>query len=314
MSTSGITDYSCTELEIIRNAAGDIGVLQDGQTLNASDVVLFRRKLNMLVKQWVAQMDFAPGLKMWTRRRAYLFLQDDQNKYSIGPTGDECASETYASTTLASAASSSTSLTLTSGDGISAADRIGVVSTDGTLTWTTVTSIVGTAAVVGAAITADAGAQVFAYTSKPLRPFEIISGSLRDTEGNDTPIDVNLSLAEYELIPAKKGLGTPSRIYFEAKRTNADVYIDCAPDDLTWVVRLVFLSYVEDTTAQTQEVDFPAEWFRALSAQLAIDACPSFGRPVTPELKLLRDEALHMARNAYASKSVDFYQSEPDCY
>lgn len=312
MSSSGITNYSVTELEVIKGAAGKIGVLESGQTLDAADVEVFRRNLNMIVKQWTGQADFAPGLKMWTRRRAYLFLQDEQIQYDIGPSGDECASEEYVTTTL-SAAAASTVLTVTEDPGFAVAMRIGVVGSSGT-TWTTISSIAGTTLVVADSVTAASGARVFAYESKPLKPFEIVSAVLRDTDDQDSPMDPNLSLAEYELIPHKSGLGTPSRLYFEPRKDAGRVYLDASPDDLTRVVRLVFHSYIEDTTSQTQNVDFPAQWFRALVAQLAVDSALDFSRPVTPNLMQFRDESLKMAKDAHPETTTKFYASDPDWY
>ncbi len=317
MSSSGVTNYSVTELEVIQESASHLGLLESGQSMNAADVVLFRRKLNMLTKQWVAQTDFAPGLKMWTRRRAYLFLQQDQIEYDIGPSGDECAAEDYAQATLTSAFSASDGyVNVTGTTGVVAGDRVGVCLTGGRLEWATVTAVTSTQIQFGTPLSAGAGvgAYVFAYASKPLKPFEIISGLIRDTSTQDSPIDVHLGADEYELLPSKQSEGTPSQIYFEAKKTGMHAFLDASPDDVTKVIRLVFYSYIEDTTSQSQDVDFPAEWFRALSAQLAIDAAPAFGRPVTPELKMLRDESLRMAQNARPSKSTAFYASEPDWY
>jgi hypothetical protein len=150
--------------------------------------------------------------------------------------------------------------------------------------------------------------------SKPVKPFEITGASLRDIEVQDSPVDPNLSLLEYELIPSKQGLGTPASLYQEAKKDAMRVYLDCVPDDLTKVLRLVYYSYVEDTSTQTQDVDFPGEWFRALVGQGAIDCAPDFARPVTPELIRFRDESLRMAQNAHPLKSTAFYASEPDSY
>lgn len=317
MATSGTTSFGSTELQIITDALDDLGVKQSGQALSADDVVLMRRKLNMIVKQWSAQVDFAPGLKMWTRRRAYLFLQTDQIGYDLGPTGDECASETYYSTTLAAAASASAStVTLTSVTGVATTMRIGIELASG-MQWTTVNGapsgsvVTLTTALTGAAAL---GAQVYVYASKPLRPFEIVTAVMRNEEGQDSPMDPHLSVEEYEAIPNKSSTGTPSRIYFEAKKTNARVYLDRAPDDLTKVIRMVYLSYIEDNTAQTEDVDFPAEWHRALGAQLTLDGAPAFGVKATQEMKLKRDEALQMAQNAYPSKSQAFYEMNADDY
>lgn len=318
MSTSGTTGYSVTELDIVTDALQGVGVAEAGQTLDAEDILLARRKLNMLVKQWTAQIDFAPGLKMWTRRRAYLFLQKSQTEYSLGPTGDECASESYVSTTLTAGASlGAGTITVASIVGLSSAMRIGILLASGSFQWTTISGApAGSTVTLAATLTgaASSGAQVFAYTSKPLRPFELMSGVRRDTAGNDTPVDVNLSLGEYEAIVSKSGLGTPCNLYFEAKKTNAKAYIDCAPQSVTDVLRLVYLSYVEDSTTTADDIDFPSEWYRALAAQLTIDLCIPYSRTVSQEMKLVRDEALSMARNAYPAKSVASYQSDPDQY
>lgn len=318
MATSGVTSYSVTENDIITDAFENGAIYGAGETLGAEDVTLARRKLNMIVKQWVAQADFAPGLKMWTRRTGWLFLQDSQVEYDVGPSGDECAAEEYVRTTLAANASGGAgTITVTSATGMASAMRIGILLSSGAMQWTTINgapsgqTVTLTATLTGAA---TSGSVVYAYTSKVHRPFEIVTASLRDSSGDDTPMDPHLSLEEYELIPSKSGEGTPSSFYFEAKRTNAKVYLDNSPTDLTNVIRFRYLSYVEDSTALTDTVDFPAEWFRPLSAQLAMDLCPAFRKPVPPELKMMRDEALLVARNAYAAKSTAYYASEPDEY
>lgn len=319
MATSGVTNYSVTELDIITDALQNIGVIGAAETsIAAEDYAVARRKLNLLMKQWTAQIDFAPGLKMWTRRRGYLFLQKNQVAYSLGPTGDECASESYVTSTLASAASGGAgTVTLVSATGFSSAMRIGVLLDSGSFQWTTINGapagnvVTLTATLTGAAA---AGARVFAYTSKILRPFEIQTAVMRDTNGNDSPFDIGQILEQYEAVPSKSDPGTPLSGYFEAKRTNATLYIDAAPDDVTDVLRFVYLSYVEDVSSTTHDIDFPAEWFRPLSLQLAMDCAIPFSRSVTPELKAMRDEALIMAKRAYPERLVIEYQNEPDAY
>jgi hypothetical protein len=316
VSTSGTVTYSVTEAEIIKDALIEIGYLDPTETPTADDIVTARRKLNLIVKQWTSQLDFAPGLKMWTRRTGYLFLQEDQTKYSLGPSGDH-ATETYVQTTLSTdEALGSTSLSLTSTTGMSASDNIGIVLDDGSIHWTTISGAPGapTTIATGLASAATSGNVVFAYTTKMRRPFELLSGVLRDADGNDSPIDVNLSLQEYEAIYSKGSEGSPSRLYFEAQRTNAVAYIDCAPEDVTKVIRLPYLSYIEDFSAQANDADFPIEWARPLCLQLANDCCRPFGREPKQSLKLDLQEALTMARKAYPETAVLEYQSEPDEY
>ena len=318
MATSGITSFSVTELDIITDAYENAGIYGVGETLGAEDVALARRKLNLIFKQWVGQIDFAPGLKMWCRRRAYLFLQDAQIQYAMGPTGDHIAEGSYVTTTLtANATLGAGTITVASITGLATTMFIGIKLDTGVIQWTTINgapsgSTVTLTATLAAA--ASSGARVFAYTSKARRPFEIASASLRSTSGSDAPIDTTTLLEEYEAISSKSSEGTPSAIYFEAQRTNAQLYLDCAPSDLTDVIRMVYLSYVEDSTAITDDIDFPAEWYRPLSAQLGMDLCPAFQRPVSQELKLMRDESLKVAQNAHPATTTASFETDPDCY
>jgi hypothetical protein len=317
MPSSGVTSFSVTETEIIQDAFETAGIADPQAGIDPADYATARRKLNMLVKQWASQIDFAPGLKMWTRRRGYLFLQQNQVEYSVGPSGDH-ATESYVSTTLAAnAANGASTVTVSSATGLSSGMYIAVKLSTGALHWTTINGApAGAVVTLTAVLTASAlsGARVFAYTTKVRRPFELETVSLRDTDSQDTPMDGAMTLPEYEAIASKTSEGTPSRVYFEAQRTNAKVFLDCAPSDATNVIRLGYLSYVEDFTQTTDTVDFPAEWYRALSAQLALDLCPAFQRPITPDMKILRDEALSMARRAYPLNVVSEYQSDPDDY
>jgi len=317
MATSGTTSYSVSEIDILTDAFEDAGIYGAGETLGPEDVSLARRKLNLIVKQWVSQIDFAPGLKMWARRRVYLFLQKNQIQYALGPTGDH-ASESYVTTTTTATASlGGSTLTLASVSGLSSGMFIGVVLSTGFIQWTTISgSPVGSVVTLAATLTASvlSGARVFSYTSKPRRPYDIATAVLRDTSGNDNPMDPNLILEDYESIASKSNPGTPYYLYFEAQRTNAQIYLDCSPSDVTQVIRMVYRSYVEDSTATTDDIDFPSEWYRPLAAQLAIDLCPAFRKPVTQEMKLKRDEALQIAQNAHPATSTAQYEPDPDCY
>jgi hypothetical protein len=318
MASSGTTTYSATELDIYTDVLESLGVIGLGVTPYPEHVVVLRRKLQMLLKQWVAQADFAPGLKMWTRRRGFLFFAPDTHVYTIGTGGDKCADEDYTTTTTTvAAAGGAGSLTVTSTTGIAAADVIGVLMDSGALHWTTVSGapsgsvVTLTVALTGAAA---AGARVFAYTTAVRNPFDIESASIRYESGEDAPIDPHMSSAEYELIQVKSTAGTPSGLYFEAGKTAAKVYLNREPDDRATLLRFVYTSYIEDASALATSIDIPPEWTRAVSAQLVIDAADNFRATVTPSQIKVRDEALAMARNAHPLKSPAFYECDPDDY
>jgi hypothetical protein len=83
---------------------------------------------------------------------------------------------------------------------------------------------------------------------------------------------------------------------------------------VTNVLRIPYLSYIEDFTAQSNDADFPVEWSRPLCLQLANDLARPFGVQVSPGLKQDLAEALAMARKAYPERVVAEYQNDPDAY
>lgn len=318
MATSGTVTFSVTELDVITDALENIGAIAAGETVSSEDVTVARRKLNLIIKQWVSQIDFAPGLKMWTRRRAYLLPQKGQVSYSMGPSGDH-ATESYVATTLSSAAATSdATIVVASSSGMSSGDAIGIVLDIGTVHWTTINGAPAGNTVTLTAVmpsSAASGKTVWTYTTKMRRPFEIVSAVRRDSNGDDTPITVHTDVMVYESIPDKDATRDFSALYFEAQRTNAVVYADCAPEDVTDnIIRMVYLSYVEDTTSTTQDVEFPAEWFRALSAQLSMDCCPAFGVQPSQSLIQMHKDAMAFAKKAYPETTVAEYQNNPDDY
>ena len=61
MPTSGTYSFTVTRDDIVREAMLNIGKLGEAETPTAQEVTDCARKLNMLVKQWMARQDFAPG-------------------------------------------------------------------------------------------------------------------------------------------------------------------------------------------------------------------------------------------------------------
>ena len=310
MATSGSVDYSTSRDTLIEDALLDAGIIEENEEASATTIAHAARKLNSIVKQWMGTADFAPGLKVWSRSRATVFLQKDQGSYSLGPTGDH-ATASYVRTTLtAAAAASANSLTVSSITDISASDYIGIELDDGTLHWDTVNGAPSGSTVAittGLASAAASGRYVYAYTTKISRPLEILYASLRDSDLNDTPLG-EMSLNGYEAIGSKTADGTPTAVLYEFGLTNGTLYTDVQPDDVTSQIRLVYLRPIEDFDASTDEPDYPQGWYRPLQAQLTIDLCIAYNRPVSAELKNQRDEALAMAQSQFAETTDIYFQ------
>jgi hypothetical protein len=315
MASSGVVTFTVNELDIITDAMETIVALGVDETLNAPDLKICRRKLNMIMKQWSGNSDYAPGFRMWTRKRATLFLQKDTSSYSLGPSGTHATASYVSTTTTAAAILGAGTIVVSSISGISNADFIGIELSTGALQWTTVNGApAGSTITLTATLTAavNSGARVFAYTTKMRRPLTILTANLKDTDSQETPIDTSLILQEYESIPNKTVDGTPDGAYYEAQLTNGTLYLNRQPDDVTKVISMVYLSPIEDTTSQTDTIDVDQVWFRPLSLQLAMDICLPFGKEVSATLKGLRDEALGIARNANPQVDRSYYEPNAD--
>lgn len=310
MTTSGSYDFAVNGREIVETALTDIGVLEAGETMSAEDLTFGLRKLNLLAKQWMGSSDFAPGLKMWCRKRGYVFLADGQVEYTLGPAGDHTARSYTQTATTAAASLGASTITVTSITGISTTNNIGIELADGTIQWTTVNgapagvTVTLTATLTGAV---NSGAVVFVYADKIIKPLSIVTMVRRDKNGDDsemTPTDVY----DYESLADKNSEGTPLNYYYEQKRLTGSLFIDSAPTEKTDVLRIVYLVPPEDFDINTDDADFPQIWHRALVYQLAMDLAPSFGKSVTQEMKLLRDESAAIARSADPENSSMFFQ------
>jgi len=320
MASSGSVDYSIDAATIIKTAYEDLGVIGEGVSPSANQNTLAMTRLNLIAKQWMGKNDFAPGLKMWSRKRAYLFLDKGQNSYTLGPTTTETGtnnkwSNSYVQTTLSTtAANGASAAVVTATTGIASGYRIGIVLDSGSIFWTTVSgaltgnSVPLTSVTTGAAA---AGNVVFCYatTTQGRRPLQILTAVRRSIEGIDSELS-SMLLEEYEALSNKIADGTPSAFYYESQLTDGVIYLDMEPVDATDVIRVAYLSPIEDFDSTTDTPDFPQEWFSPLVDELKLRLWPAYPMNDYNILKLQRDESLSIARNANPETTKIYF--EPD--
>ena len=94
MTTSGSYSFSVTLTDMVRHIMLNLGAIGESETPTAQEFADVQFKINMLVKQWMAKKDFAPGLKVFTRQPADLFLGYSKFQYQLGPSGDNWAAGT----------------------------------------------------------------------------------------------------------------------------------------------------------------------------------------------------------------------------
>lgn len=321
MTTSGSVDFSISRDEIIRGALRKNGVISRGQTPSAEDISEGSEALNLIVKQWQSNSDFAPGLKVWSRKRGTIFPALNEREYSLGPNGDH-ATSSYRSTTVSAAeAIGQTVISITSTSGMANSDNIGIRCNDGSIHWSTVSSFVAnTTVTIASALTvaAAAGSTIYYYTTKLLMPLHVISLRRKQTTGSETSLDP-MSVDDYESIGDKTVNGTPVRYLYESGITDGTLFLDYGVSDTTDVFQITFLRTIEDFDSSSDTPDFPQGWYRPLLLQLAIDLAPERGKSDRiPPLQLLLHGnksmgipgALEIAQNADPENSMIFFQAE----
>lgn len=317
MPSSGTVTYSLNRNQIITASLMAIGYLGDGEVASANDISAASDILNMLVKNWSGSSDFAPGFKLWSRKRGNLLLDTTKNSYNLGPSGDRWTDVVTRTTLTATAAAAAASLTVASISGIANTNAIGIVLDNGTLFWTTVNgtpSGVTVTLTVGLTSQASKGATVYAYASLTRRPLEILTAVLRDSSNQDTDLDV-MTIQDYQSLPAKADsttTGDPQSFYYESQLTNGVLYLDIYPNDLTKYVHCVYLSPIEDFNAATDTIDMPQVWYLPLMYGLGIHASPTFRMPVSDQLNGLFTASLAIAKNADPEQSTIFFEPGRD--
>lgn len=316
MSTSGSYDFTVTRDDIITDAFGAIGIGNEGENLTGDMTTRASRMLNMIAQQFSSRADGAQNMKMWTREEVTLFPQYNQYKYNIGPAAsdDYATAETYDSTTIAVAGTSGAStVEVASSSGMAASDYFLVMLDSGSYHQTTITAITSNTCTMADTLggAAAVGKNVYAFTNKSQKPLDILYMLRRESNGDDSMLD-KLNLGQYYGNPDKDAIGDPTSYYYEEKVDNGTLFFDTAITDASDFFVFKHLRPIQDFDASTDNPEFPKIWFLALVYQLAINLCPIYGKPITQDLKLLRDEALSVARADKPDTTTMYFQPNRD--
>ena len=281
MTTSNSVNYSQTRTEVITDAFQLLGVYGLGRTVSAEDMAVANSFLNKMIKSWQSR-----GLHLWSTEEAYMFVTPDADSYTLSSDSSSayaCARSDAVLTTLGSAAlSSATTLTVVTTTGMTAADIIGVVLTDGTLHWTTIVSVdssTGLTITSGLASAAASGNNVYTFTSRINKPLRI--HSVRRVSGVTSPSASNLealSHSDYFSLPNKKLTGSASAYYYNPDLTTGKLYLWPCPSSASTYVEFTYERMLEDMDSASDTFDFPSEWLEVITWQLAVRLAPAFGK------------------------------------
>ena len=206
------------------------------------------------------------------------------------------------STTLsADELSGQTVISLTSTQGMSANDRIGILLDSNQIHWSrikTVDSI--TQATIYLATTGDAssGNTVYSYTNKAERPpRQMAAGDVQRRDESDIDIPVNrLSEYEYNDLSNKTNTGRVVDYYYDAQTDLGEFFTWLTPSDSLDRLIVRIRRQIEDLDSANDSVDIPIEGFDALVHSIAYRCSSKFGLPAKDALKLRadRDELMEL--------------------
>lgn len=285
MSTSGSTNFNQTRNEIVTDALTGLGVLRPGGTATTNDINYCSNWLNKIVKSWEGQ-----GIHMWKEAEGTLFLLTNVNTYTIAGTGNVAGIDVV-ETTL-TAAASTTSLTVTSTTGMTAADQIGIELDDGTRQWTTIVSVdssTGLTITASVSSAASSGNTIFTYTTAVSKPMHISSARFRNTDGTDRMVFLK-GRDEFMQIPNKTTTGKINQAFYTPGLTSGTIYVWPTPDAVSDRLKFSYVKLIEDFDAAGDNPDFPTEWLLTLTKSLMYCIARTYGK-TNQDIMQLKQEA-----------------------
>lgn len=299
MSSSGVVTFRTTRNGLINGALRLCSAVdpENASGATATQITNAAEALNMLVKQWEAV-----GLQLWERRYGVVFPQKSQGVFvlgSPGPAGDHACLATplglggFVQTTLAQSAASgaSTVVVTTTSSSFSAGVpvvtmtstyNIGVELDSGSVQWTTVSGAPsGTTVTLGTTLTgaAASGNTVYCYQTKLERPLRIIDAWIRQTGGNDTPVQL-IPREHYNRFGQKTSTGTnPTQLYYDPQVNSGNLYLYPQFQNADNPLYIEFQRPIDDFAASGDDFDLPQEWGNALKYNLALLIAPEYDVP-----------------------------------
>ena len=286
MTTSGTSTFIQTRDQLILDAFQLIGVYGLGRTVSGADSLVAQNALNKMIKAWGAQ-----GLHLWTKSEGILYLTLNTAKYNLGngATYAYCTDKNNEIKTLTTAtvAAGATSISVSSTTGMAMNNYIGLVQTDGSLFWTTISSVTNSttlALTAGPTVGCYSGAIVFTFSSYINKPMRI--NDARIVQGYDsgaTSTEVSISMTSlpyqsYEELPDKTIQGLPIQFSYRPDNLYGTMKIWPRPNDCSTRVQFTYERILQDLNNASDNFDFPNEWLEAITWNLAMRLGPAFGK------------------------------------
>lgn len=292
MSTSGSTNFTQTRDQIITDSLVLLGVYGQGDTVTSADLSFCSNILNKMVKAWECQ-----GIHLWTEEEGAMFFNLSQQVYSVSSS----SSTDYAGSNVVfnqlDSNGSGSSLIVRSTIGITVSDYLGVVLDNGTIQWSTVSSIdSSTQLTMNASLSSSssAGNSVFTFTTRVDRPLALTSTRYRTGSGVERPIKL-CGRREFMNLPNKEMTGPTNQCFYSPKVSSAKLYIWPTADDVNDCITFSYLRRIEDFDSSSDNPDLPQEALEAITYNLAVRVASSYGistQKLNPDITIIAMNSL----------------------
>jgi len=161
-------------------------------------------------------------------------------------------------------------------------DFIGIELDGGTRQWTKIVEVLSSTQVfnvTGLTGAATINNSVFCFSNLIPRPIRILQNR-RQTIGQLDEIEANQwSRQEYFAQPDKTSQGEMNNWYYSPQLTNGRIYIWQTANNVDQVAKFTYERPIDINTDTADNPDFPAEWFRILKYNLAVEIAPEYRIP-----------------------------------
>ena len=187
-------------------------------------------------------------------------------------------------------------------------DFIGIELDDGTRQWTKIVEVLSSTQVFNAVGLTSAAAinnSVFCFSKLIPRPLRLLQVR-RQTIGNNDEIEARpWSRQEYFAQPDKSSQGDINNWYYSPQLTDGRIYVWQTANNVDQVAKFTYERPIDINTDTADNPDFPAEWFRILKYNLAVEIGPEYRIPLD-RLGLITLQAEDMLQEALG------FDKEPD--
>lgn len=277
MAVTGTSEFSLMRDDMIRAVLRTLGVLASGELPEAEDYRNCSQALNVLIKSWEKK-----GLPLWVTVQWPITLLSGVAAYPLGAEGGSLYSIQIVN---GGSATESGTWTATDADGLAEASGSYLVE-DGTVTSMQIADAGMGFTTLPAIFTLDPEVPGVEFSVKILgrggpKPLKILQEGtfIRSAAGYDTTL-LQISRQEYNQQGNKSSPGIPNQFYYDIGVDSGMLYLLNVPIDATQMLYLQTQRPFFDMVAETDDFDFPSEWFQALKWGGCAELAAEYGVPL----------------------------------